>query len=445
MKRFAAEVLFLDLRPALENPRIGGTAVTEITIVAKAARAALRRAFPGSKISVTSSGSIVVRWADHGPSLEQVKETLLKAECAEAHAAYNGEQYLRAPSSLCSYWLDRYNVAERVAAEQQKHEQEQEYELRRQRENEAVAALARAKNDTVKPIEWQQSPPVKDPAAFDAFETLRRRAESDVTSDAERSRRPTWAPPMILGEELGEACYTLGYLTDDDKWIGRLWATFATPKRSGRYLREHISSLPLSGIECRGFQFHAGEVRGPTHAILFEAQRTATGEWQFGPRWSPSRYWSAKSLEWKHLVRRREGLQHVKYLSEEERKTQIEALSQKIDVIDAEDLVKAQAHRERQQLRGQVLDLARQRVLDFIGAPDAQMQLAGRLWGHCCICGKELTDPISLERGIGPECLKARIDGIKHLAKDGHRPESIAVIVGMPLGFVTEVLKEAAV
>jgi hypothetical protein len=64
--------------------------MSEITDVAKAARAALRRAFPASKISVTSSDSINVRWTDDGPSLEQVKETLLKAGCAEAYTAYNG-------------------------------------------------------------------------------------------------------------------------------------------------------------------------------------------------------------------------------------------------------------------------------------------------------------------------------------------------------------------
>jgi hypothetical protein len=81
-------------------------------------------------------------------------------------------------------------------------------------------------------------------------------------------------------------------------------------------------------------------------------------------------------------------------------------------------------------------------VLDFIGAPDVQMQAAGRLWGHCCICGKELTDPISLERGIGPECLGHRIDGIKQLAAEGRRPEIIAAIVGMSLGFVNEVMGE---
>src|SRR5262249_34089475 len=155
---------------------------------------------------------------------EQVQDTLLTVGCAEADTGWNGERCLRAAGNrYCSFWLDRYNAAERAAKQQQREQDRLDYEAARWRENEAVAAAQRAKDNTVKPIEWQQSPAVQDPATFEAFERLRLRAESDVTSDVDRSRRPTWAPPLILGAELGEACYTLGYLTDDNKWIGRLW------------------------------------------------------------------------------------------------------------------------------------------------------------------------------------------------------------------------------
>jgi hypothetical protein len=424
--------------------------MTAITNIAKAARRALKRTFPNSKISVTSPGSIYVKWTDDGPTLEQVHQALVAAGCAIDVTAkygdhYGGRRFLEANGT--GFEFDRYNTTERAAEQQRLEQQRLDYEAERWRENEAVAAAQHAKDAALKPVET--SPAVQDQTAFDAFEKLRLRAESDITSDAERLRRPTWAPPLILGEDLAEACLTLGYLTLDDKWIGRLWATFATPKRSDRFLREHVSSLPLTGITCRGFQFHAGEVRGPTHAILFEAQRTSTGEWQFGPHWYPSRYWSPKSREWERLVRKRERAPEfaAKYPSpahEQEYRTQAEALTRQIAALDAEDLEKAQAHRERQLLHGRALELARLRILEFIHAPDAHMQAAGRLWGHCCICGKELTDPISLERGIGPECLGHKIDGIKHLAKDGHRPESIATIIGMPLDFVAEVLKEAA-
>jgi Family of unknown function (DUF6011) len=100
------------------------------------------------------------------------------------------------------------------------------------------------------------------------------------------------------------------------------------------------------------------------------------------------------------------------------------------------------ALRERQQLRQRALELARVRALDFIDAPNTQMQLAGRLSGHCCVCWKKLTDPVSLERAIGPDCYAAKIKTAKHLARDGRSPELIAVVIGMPVAFVNEILSE---
>jgi Family of unknown function (DUF6011) len=52
------------------------------------------------------------------------------------------------------------------------------------------------------------------------------------------------------------------------------------------------------------------------------------------------------------------------------------------------------------------------------------MQTAARLWGHCCICGKALIDPVSLERGIGPDCYAHKIDFIRRSAREGWKLES---------------------
>ena len=52
------------------------------------------------------------------------------------------------------------------------------------------------------------------------------------------------------GERCLEVDRELEYIGMDDKWIGRIWATFAAPKRSGRWLREHKSNLPLAGLAC---------------------------------------------------------------------------------------------------------------------------------------------------------------------------------------------------
>jgi hypothetical protein len=70
--------------------------------IARAARAALKQAFPGSKISVTSTCGVWVRWIDDGPTVEQVQDVLLAAGCAEARKSWNGERYLDPPTPTVS-------------------------------------------------------------------------------------------------------------------------------------------------------------------------------------------------------------------------------------------------------------------------------------------------------------------------------------------------------
>ena len=81
-----------------------------------------------------------------------------------------------------------------------------------------------------------------------------------------------------------------------------------------------------------------------------EETQAKTGGWSFGPRWS-----------WSRIPGRLQKLEHA-------------------------------------------VELGQARVMDFAGAPDEQMRAGGRFCGRCCICGKALTDPHSIELGIGPEC-----------------------------------------
>ena len=142
-------------------------------------------------------------------------------------------------------------------------------------------------------------------AVTQAFETSLERAEAAVAIEGERQRRPSWAPPLALEGELLELCRSLEYLSPDGPPIARLWANYADPKHSGRVLRESISSSPLAGIECRGFELFAGSERGNVSQLLFEAQCTQKGAWRFGPQLYMSRYYSPRAYEWERLTRER--------------------------------------------------------------------------------------------------------------------------------------------
>ena len=183
---------------------------------------------------------------------------------------------------------------------------------------------------------------------------------------------------MALEGELLEICTTLGYLAPDAKPIARLWATFADPKRSRAVLRERISSQPLSGIGCRGFELYAGSERGDWSSMLFEAQRAEGEAWQFGPRlWLPT-YNSPRNREWKRLVGEREQQRILAARLADTPEAAsisigIDRMSAEIAQIDAEDLAGAQAQAQRHQLRRRAVGLAKARVLEFAGAPGAQM------------------------------------------------------------------------
>ena len=52
-----------------------------------------------------------------------------------------------------------------------------------------------------------------------------------------------------------------------------------------------------------------------------------------------------------------------------------------------------------------ITQLATQRLLVFVGDAQAERQHGAAVTGACYCCGKTLTDKLSLERGIGPECI----------------------------------------
>jgi hypothetical protein len=276
-------------------------------------KTALRKQFPRHKFSVTGGGEYI-RWTDDGPTKTEVEDTIIATGLVEIQQ-YDDKRYLKLPDIFNHIWLDRYNEAKRVAGEQERERRAQEEAALAKRQQEAVSQAWKAKRQTVTqagPYDWLKQPQQKsDQSVFAAFDRLRERAELSTNLDEEgdeRTRRPSCAPPLILGEELAVACLELGYLTEDDKWIGRLWAHFASPERKARYYRQNVSKHPLRGISCRGFQLFAGSTRQSVGEILFEAQREESGEWRFGPLCYPAEYSSPRQRQWEDLIRVTSGL-----------------------------------------------------------------------------------------------------------------------------------------
>src|SRR5437870_1809173 len=83
---------------------IGGANTTTSVETARTARAALKKTLPESKISVTSTCNIPVRWTDDGPTVEEVQAVILATGCAEAKRARDGKIWLSANN--LSFWLD---------------------------------------------------------------------------------------------------------------------------------------------------------------------------------------------------------------------------------------------------------------------------------------------------------------------------------------------------
>lgn len=205
---------------------------------------------------------------------------------------------------------------------------------------------------------------------------LKGKAEQMVVREG-LTRRPTWAPPLVITGELLDLLFQLTDLTPEHKPIARLWARFTDPRRGpvlceGFHLRvgqEH------NGKEIFRAQYHNKAVTlanlrkaldKPFEGANDEAIRKSIERWETREDWSLGPNWLPPGPHWKP------------------------------------ELI------AKQRLYIRATELAGNRVLEFAGDPYRQMQIGGTLSGRCCCCGKTLTDPISIEYGIGPECRKGR-------------------------------------
>jgi hypothetical protein len=241
------------------------------------------------------------------------------------------------------------------------------------------------------------------------LELLRQRAE-EATAEAAATRRPSWGPALAINEEFITQIHSLGLLKDDDKPVMRLWAQFADPRRRGTIVRER-TGLTLAGIRCRGFSAHVGMTR--KGACLFWAKRGHEGGWELGPKsWEESGGYDHYRLRRDVRDQRSQCERFAQTIDEcggpeqqpnmvgelermQQRCAELEQAYRTAQVeIDAQNIVRAR-----------LLVLARERVIEFGGGDFFTQLVAGaHVSGHCCVCGKTLTDPVSVERGIGPDC-----------------------------------------
>lgn len=86
--------------------------------------------------------------------------------------------------------------------------------------------------------------------------------------------------------------------------------------------------------------------------------------------------------------------------------------------------------RDRQQARHRLEAFGPVVIAEIAGNPDAVIEGA-KISGHCAVCGRALTDPVSLSRGIGPECFEDSVLVVRDLP----------FVEASPLVIMDEVLK----
>ena len=161
---------------------------------ARKVRKTLRAAFPKTKISVTSPHDIRIEWDDSITDVDGMRAALTKAGVAHPDERFHGSSLTVDGHHL---WFHCFNRAEREAARLDSERRRQEEAEAYQRAQTAIAEAIKAKRAARPEMPWQKAPP-PEPSVYEAFERLREKAEAQVMAH-EGDRRPSWAPPLILG------------------------------------------------------------------------------------------------------------------------------------------------------------------------------------------------------------------------------------------------------
>ena len=247
--------------------------------------------------------------------------------------------------------------------------------------------------------------------ANEVFESLRSIAEADTAGAGTDKRRQSWGPALVLGDEILTTLVDLNHPLPEKK-VARLWATFAGPDKVTTHLRTAASKLPMPEARVRAFELRLGTDRSGER--LLQVKRGGSGQWSVDAHIMRSRF--PRSLQ-RHQAddARKKARDRVQDLNcwvnratadddyqwaRNELPNAEAALAKCNEAVAEIEADRADYHR-RYWAFG---DLIKQRVAEVADSPRAQMIAGAHVTGNCAVCGRGLTDPISLERGIGPEC-----------------------------------------
>lgn len=184
------------------------------------------------------------------------------------------------------------------------------------------------------------------------------------------TRRPSWAPRLLVDAELQALLLRLGWIEGKEPAV-RLWSCFTDPRRHN------------GKVTCDAFELRAGETRvGKKLCVAQFFDKPATIENLKRTIETTSNPYAREY--WEDVLARTEA--------------------KNAGWSFGSPLHSRRRDPDRDAMLKRVWELGKERIAEFAGAADEQMRAAGKYYGHCCCCGKALTDPVSIDLGIGPEC-----------------------------------------
>jgi hypothetical protein len=229
--------------------------------------------------------------------------------------------------------------------------------------------------------------------ALDALQTLALN-ETAQQRELPPNRRPSWAPSIAFLAELRGELEQL-HLVDTDPRFGRIWSIWGRSAGGFKLVKFELRAgkskhgRPITDAAFYGDKWHIGPPFYKRHRDEQLDQRYTWEEIESSERESILKWdnrLTPEEVETRLLKRIKDVLQYLDRLDRLE--------------TEYQEGLKSDALNER------LRDLGLAEIVRLVTAPDDVMHGGALLSGICRRCGRTLTNPESVVRGIGPECIK---------------------------------------